>query len=191
MQQLPSPTLPELILQTRNGNQEAFEILLERYSPLIRSMTSQYCAQLSEQDKEDLYQEALLAFYRAARSYRLEQTQVQFGLYAKECIRNRLISHLRKLKKQEQFLSAEADEISELPSEQTDPVKLFLEEEAYILLYRKIKEVLSEYENRVWWMYLSGRTAKEIAAAFQTEEKSVQNALYRIRRKLRSIIPAP
>ena len=37
----------------------------------------------------------------------------------------------------------------------------------------------------------SGRTAKEIAHRLGKNEKSIQNAIYRIRRKLRTEIPNP
>ena len=73
-------------------------------------------------------------------------------------------------------------------ADDSNPAKRLMDEEAYLALYRKVKQTLSDYENRIWWLYLSGRTAKDIADALQTEEKSVQNALYRIRKKLRSEI---
>ena len=37
-------------------------------------------------------------------------------------------------------------------------------------------------------MYLSGYTAGEIASATGREEKSVSNAIYRIRRKLKALL---
>lgn len=182
--------LSTLILQARKGDQQAFERLLDLYTPLIDSMTVKFRSAVSAQDSEDLRQEALVAFYHAVKTFRLEQDQVQFGLYAKDCIRNRLISHLRTLKKHENTVLLEDEEspFSIETAEETDPTKRLLDEEAYLALYRRIKSTLSEYENRVWWLYLSGRTAKDIADALQTEEKSVQNALYRIRKKLRATI---
>lgn len=188
-----SPTHPELsnlILQARKGDQQAFEQLLDLYTPLIDSMTAKFCTALSAQDGEDLRQEALVAFYHAVSSFRVEQTEVQFGLYAKDCIRNRLISHLRTLKKHEHivFLDDEESTTSLKTEDDSNPAKRLMDEEAYLALYRQVKQTLSEYENRVWWLYLSGRTAKDIADSMQTEEKSVQNALYRIRKKLRSAI---
>lgn len=183
--------LSELILKARNGDQEAFEELLNQYTPLIRSMTSQFCKELSSQDCEDVRQEALVAFYNAIKNYHVEQKHVQFGLYAKDCIRNRLVSHLRTLKKHGNVILVDAEDAPSLTAEATDPAKRLMDEEAYLALYRQVKQTLSEYENRVWWLFLSGRTAKEIAISLQTEERSVQNALYRIRRKLRSVIPSP
>ena len=66
-----------------------------------------------------------------------------------------------------------------------------LEEERCKMLYESVRNTLSAYENRIWWLYLSGRTAKNIAQELNTDEKSVQNAIYRIRRKLRAAISYP
>ena len=64
-------------------------------------------------------------------------------------------------------------------------------DEAYTELYLRIRAALSTYENQIWWLYHSGRTAKEIAGVLGKSEKSIQNAIYRIRRKLRTEIPNP
>ncbi|MBQ9132310.1 MAG: sigma-70 family RNA polymerase sigma factor [Clostridia bacterium] len=188
----PSTSPTDLLRRAQNGDQVAFEELLDRYAPLIDSMIRQFSAlpSFSVQDREDLRQEAIVAFYCALMRFNTDQQQVQFGLYAKECIRNRLISHLRTLKKHEQVLSLEEDEASASDSAQdTDPTRQLVEEENYLTLCRQVSGILSEYENRIWWLYLAGRTAGEVAALIGTNEKSVQNAVYRIRKKLRSGLP--
>ena len=183
--------LKQLIEQAQGGSQTAFEELLNRYTPLIDSMTEHFGgASRSSQDKEDLRQEAVLCFYKALMRFDTAQEQVQFGFYAKECIKNGLISSLRVLKKHEHVLLL-ADEITPLAeaTDTEDPSRHIVETESYLEISRRICEALSEYENRIWWLYLSGRTAKEIATLTDRDEKSVQNAIYRIRKKLRAVIP--
>ena len=77
----------------------------------------------------------------------------------------------------------------EEPGEDDDPAKRLVEEESYLALSRRIHDVLSPFENQIWWPYLSGRTAGEIAKQVGSNEKAVQNAIYRIRKKLRAVIP--
>ncbi len=179
-------SLNSLLIAAKAGEQHAFEELLERYSPLIESLTSVFA--LSDPDADDFRQEACIAFYHAIKHFDMQQTAVQFGLYAKTCIRNRLISYARVMKRQEGTVSlAESDEIGE----SNDPLQTLLEKEDYLALYRRIESVLSPYENRVWWTYLSGRTAREIACQLGKDERSVQNAIYRIRKKLRDALPNP
>ena len=178
--------LSELIQSAQSGNQDAFEELLDRYAPLINSMV--YNQGLSVQDCEDHRQEAVLAFYRALMHFDTAQNEVQFGLYAKLCIKNALLSHLRKLNRQQEVLLEDQNTVIRADRE-TDPANRVMEQESYLELSRMIHDVLSEYENQIWWLYLSGRTAKEIADHLGRDERSVQNAVYRIRKKLRTVIP--
>ena len=86
--------LQSLIRSAQQNDDVAFEALLSRYTPLIESMTLQFASDAG-QDREDLRQEAILGFYKALMRFDTEQKEVQFGLFAKECIRNRLISYMR------------------------------------------------------------------------------------------------
>lgn len=184
--------LYDLLKSIQSGNSGAFEALLNRYDRLICAMTGRFFDTVSVADADDLRQEAMLALYRAAMRFDLDQKEVQFGLFAKTCIRHALISHLRKLKKQEAVVLLEDDLTEAQPNDTAhDPGAQLIEEESYLRLSAQIRASLSEQENRIWWLYLSGRTAKEIASSIGKDEKSVQNAIYRIRRKLRTIIPTP
>lgn len=180
----------ERILAARAGDQCAFEELLKCYTPLIESLTSVF-ANTAESfaEHEDLRQEACIAFYNAVEKFDLLQTEVAFGAYAKICIRNRLISCLRSASARCPVVTLEE---KEAPTDaQTDPAQELLEQESYRALYSRIEDALSPYESRVWWLYVSGRTAAEIAQHVMRDERSVQNAIYRIRKKLRSTLPCP
>lgn len=182
--------LQTLIVAAKQNDENAFEELLKRYTPLIESMTLQFVSSdASSQDREDLRQEAILGFYKALTRFDTEQNEVQFGLYAKECIRNRLISYMRTEKKRVRVFPLESGESVDIADAEQDPVNRLVEQENYLALYDRICSTLSPYENRVWWMYLSGRTASEIGKQLGKDARSVQNAVYRIRRKLRSVIP--
>ena len=89
----------ELILSVQGGKEAAFSELCEQYAPLIDSMVGRYGSRLKDpgESKEDLRQEAILSFYRAIMTYDIAQTKVTFGLYAKICMRNRMVSLLRKI----------------------------------------------------------------------------------------------
>ncbi len=187
MKQSAPDRLQELLLAARSGDQRAFEVLLEQYTPLVDSMAASHAERAGDSAlREDFRQEACIAFYHAVAHY--EPSAVTFGTYAKECIRNRLISCLRSLRKQSTVVSLEEDGEK---ADESDPASRIVEEENYQALYRRIESALSPYENRVWWLYLSGRSAKEIAQRLGETERSVQNAVYRIRKKLRETIPNP
>ena len=176
------------ILLAKRGDEDAFERLLADYTPLIVSSVGGCIHEflLAESDYEDLYQEAVILFFRAINRYDTEQDGVAFGLFAKICIRNGLSTQAKKLQKRIRIVESNAPDCDE-PA----PDEHVIEEERCKTLYENVRNTLSAYENRIWWLYLSGRTAKNIAQELETDEKSVQNAIYRIRRKLRAIIPHP
>ena len=174
--------LLDLINAARGGDENAFEALLEAYEPLIDAMSRSFVNATGDSEShEDLRQEACIALYKAVQTYDSTQAEVSFGLYAKMCVRNRLISYTRKLRRRESVLPLEGRIKTEEDVEQG-----IVAEEAYMELYRRIEAVLSPYESHVWWLYLSGQTTGAIAASLNKDERSVQNAIYRIRKKLRA-----
>ena len=48
-----------------------------------------------------------------------------------------------------------------------------------------MEAVLSPAEREIWMLFISGMTAGQIAAQLKTNRKSVENALFRSRKKLR------
>ena len=179
----------ELICRFRAGDEAAFDELLLKYQPLIESLVTKFSSEESSAtSREDLRQEAAVAFYRSVLSYNVEQSDVEFGLYAKICLSNALISKIRARKNPIEELSYDSKGEIEMAGEREDPAERLLEEERLSALYAVIRENLSEFEYRVWNLYLSGRTAKEIGVVVGRDEKSIANAIYRIRKKLRTVL---
>ena len=173
--------MDNLIERTRMGDAEAFEHLAERYEPLIQSMTAKmHAVSDGVLDPEDLRQEALLALYTAAMNYR-EQDEVTFGLYAKICVRNRLVSLIRR--------SHHDSSVRELTREEekTDPEQSCIERESWIETQQRIREVLSDFEQKVLARYIQGKSYEAIASSLGVTEKSVDNAIYRLKAKLKRL----
>lgn len=75
------------------GNEEAFSLLIERCSPMIRMQAKRYL--VSNLDAEDLAQEGFLGLLSAVRTYDPEK-KASFQTYASVCIRHRMVSALRR-----------------------------------------------------------------------------------------------
>lgn len=181
-------TLNELITYAREGSQDAFIELKRRYTPLIESQVAKHTlSDMSAQDIEDLRQEATAIFGNAVCNYDCTAEGVEFGLYAKICIGNGLVSFVRSYlrRKKKTVIPLELAERSAATG--SDPLQSLVDKENAEELMRTIKKSLSDYENRVWWLYVSGMSVSDIAAAIgEADSRSVSNAIYRIRRKLRS-----
>ena len=176
----------DLVNSAKEDNEQAFEQLLKKYQHLLSSMSNQYsnmCPSSSSSEKEDFLQEAKIAFYNAIKSYDPAQGRT-FGAYAKICIRYRLISRVRflnskKRRKEEELKSPGAH------SPRSDVVQDgIVKGEDRKALCKKAFEVLSKYEYRIFEMYFSGMKAKEIASKINKSEKSINNAIYRMKSKL-------
>ena len=92
--------LQSLISLARSGNEDAFSELAEIYTPLLQSMAGNYFEKNTSDalGYEDFLQEARLALFSAVGSFE-DGKNVTFGLYAKICVRNRLVSLLRSSRK--------------------------------------------------------------------------------------------
>ena len=181
--------IKNLILSVRKNDQNSFVSLLEQYSPLIEASVNMFC---SDEDlagyRDDFKQEASVAFYNSILNYDLDQTNVEFGLYAKICICNALISQIRFLKR---IQNEPTDEFSgeAIADDLTEDISAkIIEKENLDSLYAIIRGSLSKYEYEVWTLYVSGCSASDIASKLKTDSKSISNAIYRIRVKLRATI---
>ena len=184
-------TLLDLLVQAQKGSASAYEELLSKYRPLIESTVHGFVSHdTSRQEAEDLMEEAKHVFLSAITSYDLTREGVEFGLYAKICLKNGLISELRRQQHRRRLgvvsLAEDTDNITD--AAESDPSAQLVEEEDFRQLYRRIREHLSELENRVWWMYVAGAAVADIAKTLGKDERSVHNAIYRIRTKLKRLL---
>ena len=179
-----------LILKVRDGDQQAFLELLDKYKPLLRALVSRFESDdLTRSLDEDLLQEATVVFYNAILTYDHTQTDVEFGLYARICISNALVSQIRAINKRRAEQSAELEAEGFLVQDNApNPIEDIVKQEDLKTLYKVIKDNLSDYEYIVWHNYMLGKTAKEIGTLALSNEKSVTNAIYRIRKKLRGLL---
>ena len=179
-----------LILKVRDGDQQAFLELLDRYKPLLRALVSRFESDdLTRSLDEDLLQEATVVFYNAILTYDHTQTDVEFGLYARICVSNALVSQIRAINKRRAEQSVELEAEGFLVQDNTpNPIEDIVKQEDLKTLYKVIKDNLSDYEYVVWHNYMLGKTAREIGILVGSNEKSVTNAIYRIRKKLRGLL---
>jgi RNA polymerase sporulation-specific sigma factor len=175
----------DIVSDVQRGDDEGFSVLKRRYSPLVSRSIKSFEGAVS--DIGEYRREAESALLKAALKYDLESESVSFGLFAKICIRNALVSLFRKemsrKRRMERHVSRQVADRKRIyiasaesaGSAETDRI------------VGKISEILSPYEKRVFLEYMSEKSTREIAASLGKTEKSVNNALYRIKEKVKSI----
>lgn len=170
----------------KSGDKKAFDGLAEKFQPLIKKeafMALTRSVELKDHFDE-ICQEALIALYNAALSYN-ESENVTFGLYAKICIHNRIISYVRKIKTEiKRSLKAVASTEKAIKKNDTpEEILEALEKNAELKSF--ISETLSAYEKKVFALYLEKKSYLEIAEALGKTEKSVDNAIFRVKSKIK------
>ncbi len=157
-------------------NPECIDLLIKRYLPLIKSRAAKYSC--DSVPAEDLASEGFLAFFKAVSAYD-EGRGHSFSAYASVCVSNRMISAVRSA--DNSALTAEYNEEGE---DLNTPEAICIERE----LYSEIFSILSKKERDIFRFYIDGTCYSEIASALSISVKSVDNAVQRIRKKLRMLI---
>ena len=174
-----------------SGDSNAFSTLVEKYNPMLKKILAFYSTEeMSNEDVEDLSQEELIAFYRAIINFDREQDEVEFGLYAKICVTNRMISYRRAASKKSNESLIGDEEMNSISDPDGEIPRLIELEESERELGEQIERTLSQYENEVWSYYVNGYSSKQIATKLNSNEKSIDNAIFRIRRKLKTLLIA-
>lgn len=181
----------DIILKMQAGRLELFAVLAERYKKLISWRARKYTG--NPQELEDLIQEGYLGLFLAARSYSVKKG-VMFSTYAGICIQNQITNAIRQSRgKKHQPLNTalqlNEDAEAELYAGK-GPEELWELKGDYQQLVTKIQELLTAMEYRVLRIYLSNIKRSEVYEKTGISIKSYDNALIRVRKKLRSIQPS-
>ena len=173
-----------------SGNLEAEEQLVKKYNRLVKVCSRPYF--LVGGDSEDLIQEGLMGLLTAIRQY-VPEKDASFKTYAELCIRNRLYSALKSASRYKHtplndsisFESSQFDENqTRVSSFLRDPEELLIARERVDEITSILHGSLSRFEAEILDFYLEGLSYSEIAAKVGRTQKSVDNAVQRIRKKL-------
>jgi len=192
----PGTTNEKLVQAAQEGDGAAVEQLIERYRRLVLAEVNQYF--LLGAEKDDLIQEGLIGLYEAIRDFRPERG-FSFTTFARLCIRCEILAAVRSATRQKHIpLNTYVSLHSPPPGhdcERTlletirgpatdDPEDFFINNERLASLKTRIKQTLTPLEFRVLLLRCQGKNYMEITSRLNRSLKSVDNTLYRAKRKL-------
>lgn len=175
----------------REGNADAFVELSNRYLPLVRAKAASFHSFALEAD--DLWQEGLLGLFHAATTYDPEGG-ASFRTYAGVCISNRIVTAYRSSSSLKNTilnnsLSLQDADISDrdrlVCSQGIDPETQVIAQEGVKAVNDHLNGSLSAMEKEVLQLYLNGCTYGEIARKLSVSGKAADNAMQRVRKKLK------
>ncbi len=194
----------ELIQRLRDGEEQIMEFLLEKYKHLVKSKaTSMY---ILGGDTQDLIQEGMIGLFKAIRDYDSGR-DASFYTFAQLCVSRNIYSAVQRSgrkkhqplnhyisiygsdrgKEGEAGMDTAFNGLSELMAagEGANPEEILIGQENIEGLYKYIEEELSAFETQVLELHVTGMGYVEIAKVLGRDEKSTDNALQRIRSKLK------
>ena len=153
----------ELIERLRQGETEITDYILEKYKPLVRKYAN--AMYLIGGETDDLIQEGMIGLFKAIRDFCLDKDS-SFFHFAGLCIHRQLYSAIEA---------------------SNSPEQLVIEQEVSRDLWNRVNSRLSPMEKQVLQFYLDGNNYMQIAGLMKKSPKSVDNALQRIRQKIRQM----
>lgn len=195
----------ELILRLRDGEGAITDYIMDKYKNLVRSRAkSMY---ILGADRDDLIQEGMIGLFKAVRDYDTGR-DASFFTFAELCVSRQMYTAIQAAGRQKHMPlnsyislyagSAQADadgrdgewELSEslLSQSERNPEELLIDRENVERLEKTIEKELSSFEKQVLDLYLTGMKYSEIARVLGRDEKSTDNALQRIKSKLKKAI---
>lgn len=176
----------ELAVRAAGGDDESMARLIAAISPIAKARASVFAnARISG---EDLAQEGMLGFLDAVKTFDPSKGS-SFKAYAEACINNRIVSAVRV-----NFNNKNAALSRALPYEietvdrsdhATDPANIISEKFDSEHLENLLISDLSDFEKKVVDLRLLEKSYSQIADELGCSEKAVDNAMQRIRRKMR------
>lgn len=175
----------ELAILSKNGDDRAFDELSIRYLGTIRFIARKYSVRGYEQN--DFVQEGLLGLLYACRTFD-EAGGASFKRYMATVVERRFVSIIRRSNTQKAVPDSALVQIENLGESIEDtsltPEELITMKEHLNLVIKRLKAVLSKREYDVLMLYAGGMSYHKISDKLKIDEKSVDNALCRARRKI-------
>jgi len=185
----------EIIGYIRQGDAEAMDFLLERYKGLVKKKAN--ALYLIGGEKEDIIQEGMIGLYKAVRDYNSEK-EAAFSTFAELCVTRQIytaISASNKKRNQplNNYISFEqqSEELADVARNgyiNGNPEETVIGRENAKQLKEFIDKELSNLEKKVIGFYLEGYSYMQIAEMLEKKPKAIDNAVQRIRAKLKKYI---
>ena len=193
----------ELIDQLREGDRQVMDYICDKYKNLVRSKAkSMY---ILGADREDLIQEGMIGLFKALRDYDSGR-DASFLTFADLCVSRQMYTAVQASRRKKHTplnsyvslysgvaMGGDNGEETELVNvlsslSEKSPEEAWIDKENMTLLEKTIDKELSSFEKQVLDLYVTGMGYVQIARVLGRDEKSTDNALQRLKGKLRRVI---
>lgn len=196
MEEYLTKTDEELIELLHNGRENIMDYLMDKYKNLVRKKAK--ALYLIGGDTDDLIQEGMIGLFKAIRDYRPDKDS-SFYHFADLCIARQIYTAVEASQRKKHaplnsyvplYTESEDAEAGAIDREngfswELNPEKIVINQEELNAFQEKVQKCLSDMEKEVLAYYLQGFDYTQIAEIMGREPKSVDNALQRLKKKLK------
>lgn len=198
----------ELITAFRDGDEKIIDYLMDKYKDLVRKKAGSMF--ILGADKDDLLQEGMIGLYKAVRDYDPGR-DASFYTFADLCVSRQIYKAVeagnrKKHSPLNTYISIYTDSVSNSDKEsggnvESDfiadaifamtgkgPEEEFIDREQAEILEGQINDALSDFEKQVLNLRITGMEYTQIAKVLGKDAKSTDNALSRIKVKVKKIL---
>jgi len=173
-----------LIEKARQGDEDSLNLLMNNYKNFVNKIAKKYF--IIGADNNDVIQEGMIGLFNAYNKFD-KSKNVLFKTFASVCINRQIITAIKKAYKnsKSEFFDDISGEILKSNTVYLSPEEDVILKEDYDNLLKEISEKLSTMENKIFNEFLKEQNYDEISKKLNISKKSVDNALSRIRSKLK------
>ncbi len=190
-----SSTSTGLIKRVQQRDQAAWERLVRVYTKLVFHWCKK--ANLSPADSEDVSQNVFMAVAQGIGGFHKQKPGDTFRGWLRTIARNKIIDHWRKISRQPLALGgSEGQQLMENAccplSHLDDPTEEDQLSEQAVIVRAALEEIRPRFSEKNWRAFweaeIEGRPRREIAEELGEELGTINQAIYRIRRRLREVL---
>lgn len=199
MRQYNDFTDEELVIRARDGEEEITEYLMDKCKNLVRSKASTMF--ILGADREDLIQEGMIGLFKAVRDYDSGR-DASFYTFAELCISRQMYTALQASGRKKHsplntyvsiYQGHDEEEgvglIDALENhKERNPEEILIDKENVAAIEKIIDNDLSAFEKQVLELSMTGMGYVEIAKLLGKDGKSTDNALSRVKMKIRKAL---
>ncbi len=191
----------ELIRLAQNDDSNAINQIINEYRKIVRAKSRTFY--LAGGDQEDLIQEGMIGLLNAIRDFDISKN-IKFSTFANLCITRQMLTAIKAANRDKNNILNNAYSLNKLLPSSTDeefelldiiedstiftPEDIYISNEGVENIFNIIETNLSKFEKAVLTLFLNGESYITIAEHFEKDNKSIDNALQRIRKKLDKVI---
>ena len=193
----------ELIDRQRSGERQIMDYIMDKYKNLVRKKAKSM--HILGADNDDLIQEGMIGLFKAVRDYDPGR-DASFYTFTDLCISRQMYKAVQASRREKHtplntYVSLYAD-MAEAENDgnstelvnviasavETNPEQLMIDRENVADIEAIIEKELSSFEKQVLDLYITGMSYSQIAGVLSRDAKSTDNALQRLKAKLRKAV---